>query len=116
VLADRIALLDRGRLIAEGTSAELKRRVPGGHVQLQFADADGLKAAAQAHPEATPDADALTLKVPSDGSVRSLLCPPRPAGRRARGRRRGTRPSARGARALSVVDSGCPSHGEGAHP
>src|SRR6202161_949585 len=29
-LADRIAVLDRGRLVAEGTSAELKQLVPGG--------------------------------------------------------------------------------------
>ena len=38
-LADRIALLDHGRLVAEGTPDELKRRIPGGHVRLQFADA-----------------------------------------------------------------------------
>jgi ABC-2 type transport system ATP-binding protein len=33
-LADRIALLDRGRLVAEGTADDLKGRVPGGHVTL----------------------------------------------------------------------------------
>ena len=33
-LADRIALLDRGRLVAEGTADELKRRNPGGHIRL----------------------------------------------------------------------------------
>src|SRR5215216_6370513 len=36
-LADRIALLDLGRLVAEGTADELKRRIPGGHIRLQFA-------------------------------------------------------------------------------
>ncbi len=30
-LADRIGVLDGGRLVAEGTAAELKRRIPGGH-------------------------------------------------------------------------------------
>ena len=37
-LADRIAVLDHGRIVAEGTPDELKRRIPGGHVRLQFAD------------------------------------------------------------------------------
>ncbi|MGZ4485010.1 MAG: ATP-binding cassette domain-containing protein [Nocardioidaceae bacterium] len=71
-LADRIALLDRGRLVAAGTATELKRLVPGGHVELRFADPAVLAAAAGAHPGASADEDALTLKVPSDGSVRSL--------------------------------------------
>jgi ABC-type Na+ efflux pump permease subunit len=44
-LADRIALLDHGRLVAEGTADELKRRIPGGHIRLEFASADGLAVA-----------------------------------------------------------------------
>ena len=39
-LADRIAVLDQGRIVAEGTPAELKGRIPGGHVRLHFADPD----------------------------------------------------------------------------
>nr|BFE82081.1 daunorubicin resistance protein DrrA family ABC transporter ATP-binding protein [Planobispora longispora] len=35
-LADRIAVLDQGRLVAEGTAGELKRRIPGSHVRLRF--------------------------------------------------------------------------------
>ena len=46
-LADRIAVLDHGQLVAEGTPGELKRRIPGGHIQLQFSDAAGMAAAAR---------------------------------------------------------------------
>ena len=71
-LADRIGVLDGGRLVAEGTAAELKRRVPGGQVSVQFTDLDRLAAAAAALPDATTDAEALTLQVPTDGSVAGL--------------------------------------------
>jgi ABC-2 type transport system ATP-binding protein len=71
-LADRIALLDNGRMVAEGTADELKRRIPGGHIRLQFAYPDGLEPAARTLGEAVRDDEALTLQVPSDGSVKSL--------------------------------------------
>jgi ABC-2 type transport system ATP-binding protein len=71
-LADRIALLDHGRLVAEGTAEELKRRIPGGHISLRFAYADELESAARTLGAAGRDDEALSLQVPSDGSVKSL--------------------------------------------
>jgi len=71
-LADRIALLDHGKLIAEGTADQLKRLIPGGHVRLRFADTGGLQSAVRALGEVSHADDELTLHVPSDGSVRSL--------------------------------------------
>ena len=71
-LADRIAVLDHGRIVAEGTPGQLKSRIPGGHIQLQFADPHDLESAAEALSTASPDHEALTLQVPSDGSLRSL--------------------------------------------
>ncbi|TMQ92945.1 ATP-binding cassette domain-containing protein [Actinomadura soli] len=74
-LADHIALLDHGRLIAEGTADELKRLIPGGHVSLRFTDDDALKDALAALGQGfvnPSDEDRLTLQVPSDGGVAAL--------------------------------------------
>src|SRR6266545_3965322 len=71
-LADRIAVLDRGKLVAEGTAEQLKRLIPGGHIRLRFADARALESAALTLGEVVRDDDALTLQISSDTSVRSL--------------------------------------------
>ncbi len=71
-LADRIAVLDHGRLVAEGTPSELKRLVPGGHVRLEFADRDAMEAAARMFQGASRDDESLALLVPSDGGMSSL--------------------------------------------
>ncbi|MEU0077290.1 ATP-binding cassette domain-containing protein [Micromonospora tulbaghiae] len=71
-LADRLAVLDQGRLVAQGTPEELKRLIPGTHVRLRFSTAAELDAAAGIFPEATRDDDALALRVPADGGTKSL--------------------------------------------
>ena len=71
-LADRIAVLDHGRLVAEGTPAELKRQVPGRHIRLRFTSVGELDAAARLLAGAVRDDENLTLRVPGDGGVKSL--------------------------------------------
>ena len=71
-LAGQVAVLDHGHIVTEGTPDELKRRIPGGHVQLRFAGPHELSAAAALLPAATPDPDQLSLQVFGDGSVTEL--------------------------------------------
>ena len=71
-LANRIALIDHGRIVAEGTPAQLKRLVPGGHLRLEFPDAEALERAAGRLTSARRDPDGLVLHVPTDGDVASL--------------------------------------------
>ena len=71
-LADRIAVLDQGRLVAQGTPGDLKRQVPGTHVRLQFTSVSDLGAAARIFTGSTRDDEALALRVPGDGGTKSL--------------------------------------------
>ncbi|MEU9000568.1 ATP-binding cassette domain-containing protein [Streptomyces sp. NPDC048551] len=71
-LADRIAVLNDGKIAAEGTADELKRLVPGGHVRLRFTDPVAHRSAALALGEVTRDDEALAIQIPSDGSQRDL--------------------------------------------
>ena len=71
-LADRIAVLDRGTIVASGTPEELKRRLHDGHITLRFADARSFAAAGALLDVRGADEEALTLQVPSDGTVPTL--------------------------------------------
>ncbi|MFF4549949.1 ATP-binding cassette domain-containing protein [Streptomyces sp. NPDC001406] len=71
-LADHIAVLNDGRIAAEGTAEELKRIVPGGHVRLRFTDPAAYQSATGALRAASRDDESLTLRIPSDGSQREL--------------------------------------------
>ncbi len=75
-LADQIAVLDHGKVVATGRPEELKRSIPGAHVRLRFADVAGLDAAEHVLGGAFRHEDTLTLEVPSDAgatAVRDLL-------------------------------------------
>ena len=74
-LADRIAVIDVGTVIAEGTSDELKERVGGAVLEVHVADRELTSAAATAlkgvgREEPTSDLDAGLVRVPvgSEGS------------------------------------------------
>jgi len=71
-LADHVAILDGGRLVAQGTPAELKARVPGGHIELTFADPAAYRAATGILHAPARAEDALTLQVATDGNVATL--------------------------------------------
>jgi ABC-2 type transport system ATP-binding protein len=62
-LASRVAVIDGGTIIADGTPTELKRRVGSGHIMLELPTPDELDAAARMLPTATVDSDALSLRV-----------------------------------------------------
>ncbi|MFP3991603.1 ATP-binding cassette domain-containing protein [Streptomyces sp. E11-3] len=73
-LADRIALLDGGKLVAEGTSDELKRRVAGHRLDLTLTDSATYMRLAPHAVHHSPETR--TLGIPTDGSagqVRALL-------------------------------------------
>jgi ABC-2 type transport system ATP-binding protein len=77
-LADRIAVIDSGTVIAEGTADELKDRVGGDFVELRVADLDQVAAALDALAavgDAPPTADRDTgrVAVPASDGAGSLV-------------------------------------------
>jgi ABC-2 type transport system ATP-binding protein len=63
-LASAIALIDEGRVVAHGTPAELKRRVPGGHIAFTVRDVGTHRRASAAFPGAVGEPESLTVTVP----------------------------------------------------
>jgi ABC-2 type transport system ATP-binding protein len=84
-LADRIAVLTAGRVVAEGTAAELKRRVAAQRLDLTCSTAGALEQVSRrlAGHVVHLDPVGLTVGVTTDGSaaqVRALLDAADPAG------------------------------------
>src|SRR5262249_14942498 len=71
-LAARVAVLEGGTIVADGTPAELKRRVGAGHLVLDLPTPGALTTASRVLPGATADTDALTLRVAGDPDADSI--------------------------------------------
>ncbi len=75
-LANRIAVIDRGKLIAEGTGDELKARLGGSVIELHVADDDrgrALEALAAVSSEATFEASHASIRLPAADGSQTLL-------------------------------------------
>jgi ABC-2 type transport system ATP-binding protein len=77
-LADNVAVIDRGRVIAEGSPTELKSRVGGERVEVTTPTCEGAPDAAQAlqaiaDGEVQLDPQTATVTVPVRGGSRSLM-------------------------------------------
>lgn len=75
-LANRVAILADGRIVADDDPSVLKQRVGTGHLVLDLPTPEALAAAARLLPTATADPDALTLRVgdgTDPGTIKSLL-------------------------------------------
>ncbi len=74
-LADHIAILHKGKLVAEGNATELKKRLPQGHFELRFQDQLALLASAellQSEFTVQKDIENQTLSIVTDGSVKQM--------------------------------------------
>ncbi len=73
-LADQIAILNEGKIVANGTAAELKKLLPAGHIELKFhTEKDLLRAKDLLQDEiASLDEQNQTLIVTTDGSIRHM--------------------------------------------
>jgi ABC-2 type transport system ATP-binding protein len=73
-LADQIAILNKGKIVAEGTAAELKKLIPHGHIELEFHDEKEFKSAIKLLDGYNPslNEESQTLSVATDGSIKQM--------------------------------------------
>ena len=73
-LADNIAVLHEGRIVASGTASELKKLVPGGLIELAFQDGESRDAAAGVLGKsfAYAEGDGTALTITTDGTVAAV--------------------------------------------
>jgi ABC-2 type transport system ATP-binding protein len=71
LLADNIAVLVGGKIVAEGTPAELKKLLPQGQIELRFSDQKQLDTAEKllVRYESVRDNNSLSLTLKTDGSA-----------------------------------------------
>lgn len=73
-LADQIAILNDGKIVAEGTAAELKRLIPHGHIELGFRDEKEVQLASDLLDEYKTNLNEgdQTLTIVTDGSIKQM--------------------------------------------
>jgi ABC-2 type transport system ATP-binding protein len=73
-LADQIAILDKGKIVAEGTASDLKKLLPHGHIELKFASEKDWESAQEllAGYQLSPDRENLTLLTETNGSIKQI--------------------------------------------
>lgn len=72
MLADQIAILNEGKIVAEGTAAELKKLLPHGHIELKFSDEKDMQSARdllQVY-NTSLDGENQRISVSTDGSIK----------------------------------------------
>ncbi|MFL0245641.1 ATP-binding cassette domain-containing protein [Candidatus Clostridium stratigraminis] len=73
-LADQIAILDKGKIVAEGTAGELKKLVPHGYVELRFNEKNDAELALKLLNSYKPslNEEECSVSITTDGSIKEI--------------------------------------------
>ncbi|MDN5274806.1 MAG: transporter [Candidatus Saccharibacteria bacterium] len=74
-LADKIAVLSQGKIVAEGTPQELKKLLPNGKIELVFSDQNDQHGAAKilSRYKVVQDDESYSLTIMTDGSISQIV-------------------------------------------